>query len=649
MPFTVTKADGTNLITIQDGTVDNTTALTLPGPNFVGYGSILNENLVHLLENFAGNTSPAGISLQGQIYFDKANQILKVYTNQGYVPVSGVTNSGIQPAISKDGDIWFNTTTNQMSIWDNGQFKPVGPIYTKAQGISGVIPVSVDDALISGLSHNILKFQYGNLVIATLSTDTSFVPSGLGTGFPRVNPGITINNTIAGATINTDVTGNLTGNVVATTVRATTITGNVVASTITGLLTGNVVGNITGNSSGTHSGNVVAPNVQAATVSTVNAQITGGTVSGLASLSATNIQAANFNSANITVTGGTAGLASLSATAVQATNFNSGNVTVTGGSVTGLATLSATQSVLTNLNSTTTQITNFSSGNAQITGGNLNITNSVVVNEAATNFSTANAQITGGSATNLATLTATNGNIGVLSTANIQATGGTVSGVTGANNTFATTNLQTSTATTVNVATRNDSIASTAFVHSLLPTGAIIMYSGTTIPYGWRICDGNGGTPNLRDRFIVGAGSAYAVGTTGGNTSVTLSATQMPVHSHSINTINATTSGAGAHNHTATSTSTVLDGGHAHNYTTPLTLRAGSGNNQPGGLNADSGTGTTQTATTGIAVTTTTTLTPVDLHTHTVALSGSTANTGGTTAVDITPAYYALYYIQKVI
>jgi len=51
--------------------------------------------------------------------------------------------------------------------------------------------------------------------------------------------------------------------------------------------------------------------------------------------------------------------------------------------------------------------------------------------------------------------------------------------------------------------------------------GIITLWSGAIvdIPYGWRLCDGNNGTPDLRDKFIVGAGSAYAPGAAGGSSS----------------------------------------------------------------------------------------------------------------------------------
>lgn len=70
----------------------------------------------------------------------------------------------------------------------------------------------------------------------------------------------------------------------------------------------------------------------------------------------------------------------------------------------------------------------------------------------------------------------------------------------------------------------------------VLPSGIICMWSGatTTIPSGWYLCNGSNGTPDLRNRFIIGAGSTYAVDNTGGETTVTLTVNQIPSHSHSI-------------------------------------------------------------------------------------------------------------------
>ena len=71
--------------------------------------------------------------------------------------------------------------------------------------------------------------------------------------------------------------------------------------------------------------------------------------------------------------------------------------------------------------------------------------------------------------------------------------------------------------------TNNTQIATTAFVTTAtaaaVPTGVIVMWSGSiaSIPSGWYLCNGSNGTPDLRNRFVVGAGSTYAVDATGGS------------------------------------------------------------------------------------------------------------------------------------
>lgn len=91
---------------------------------------------------------------------------------------------------------------------------------------------------------------------------------------------------------------------------------------------------------------------------------------------------------------------------------------------------------------------------------------------------------------------------------------------------------------------------STVVDYDSSPIGAVIMFGGTVAPSGWHLCDGSAhgssalqavigsaNTPDLRDRFVVGAGSSYAVGNTGGAASVTLTAAQsgLPLHSHNVN------------------------------------------------------------------------------------------------------------------
>lgn len=69
-----------------------------------------------------------------------------------------------------------------------------------------------------------------------------------------------------------------------------------------------------------------------------------------------------------------------------------------------------------------------------------------------------------------------------------------------------------------------------------VPKGVITMWSGSiaNIPQGWALCNGQNGTPDLRDRFVVGAGNGYTVGASGG-AAVTLTISQMPSHTHADN------------------------------------------------------------------------------------------------------------------
>jgi microcystin-dependent protein len=73
-----------------------------------------------------------------------------------------------------------------------------------------------------------------------------------------------------------------------------------------------------------------------------------------------------------------------------------------------------------------------------------------------------------------------------------------------------------------------------------IPVGGIIMWSGSiaSIPTGWALCDGSNGTPNLRDRFVVGAGNVYSVAATGGSADAIVVS-----HSHTMQT-------GGSHDHT---------------------------------------------------------------------------------------------------
>jgi hypothetical protein len=114
-----------------------------------------------------------------------------------------------------------------------------------------------------------------------------------------------------------------------------------------------------------------------------------------------------------------------------------------------------------------------------------------------------------------------------------------------------------------------------------IPVGGIIMWSGSigTIPTGWALCNGSNGTPNLQDRFIVGAGSGYSVAGTGGSADATLVSHSHTgttdtggVHSHGYNAGGVVGSGwASSNKNGPAAQTTTTHNGHEHTFDTSTT------------------------------------------------------------------------------
>lgn len=114
-------------------------------------------------------------------------------------------------------------------------------------------------------------------------------------------------------------------------------------------------------------------------------------------------------------------------------------------------------------------------------------------------------------------------------------------------------------------------IANTSYVRgeltALIPSGIILLWSGSiaSIPSGWVLCNGANSTPDLRDRFVVGAGTSYAVGATGGANTVTLDATMIPSHTHTITATGSSGNASTDHTHALTASGTTS--GHSNDHT----------------------------------------------------------------------------------
>jgi hypothetical protein len=164
-------------------------------------------------------------------------------------------------------------------------------------------------------------------------------------------------------------------------------------------------------------------------------------------------------------------------------------------------------------------------------------------------------------------------------------------------------------APTAATGTNTTQLATTAFVNASitasglpLPAGVIVLWSGAAnaIPSGWLLCNGSNGTPDLRNRFVIGAGLTYPVAATGGNKDAVVVA-----HTHTVN-----------------------DPGHTHSLSnSQAQAEVGGGREAQAaiGYYGRNGFVTLSTVTTGISI-------------DTAGSSGTNANL---------PPYYALCYIMK--
>jgi|688.fasta_scaffold96828_2 hypothetical protein len=190
MAYTITTTAGAQLATVADGTVNNSaTSLTLIGKNYAGYGIFLNENYIKLLENFSNSTAPSG-ALTGQLWYDTANSVLKVYDGSGWKPISSSASGSTQPVNPIIGDLWWDIANAQLKVYTGSAWLTVGPAYTSTSGTSGAVVENIQDS--STVSHVAVKFYIQNSVIAILSKDSVYTPGTAISGFTTIKPGLNL-------------------------------------------------------------------------------------------------------------------------------------------------------------------------------------------------------------------------------------------------------------------------------------------------------------------------------------------------------------------------------------------------------------------------------------------------------------------------
>ena len=483
MSYIINKRDGTQLTTVLDGTTDTTaTSLTLVGQNYIGWGEIFQENLVHLMENFARSALPAN-ALVGQLWFDTTAKSLKVLVAEDlWRPLATSAAGTLPPANPNAGDFWYDTNTRQVKVWDSVKWQVVGPVFTNTQGPTGANAISIADSL--NTARPVVSLEARGATFAIFNPYPEFLTLNEVPGFGNTIPrGFSFRSNISsevlfhGTVENSMTLQGLLPNVFIRGDQDDFTTGNLNIVNNGGLWLG-------GNSEAKISYEPVTNNVVFAVArDETNFRLTGVFGGGEKTLLQSNVQ-----SGMLTVFDDP-----IDSMGISTKNYTDNNIS------------QAEQRQNTNL------VSNVNAINTTL--GTLTTEINRVNNYAYNSITQINSDLTLKAAIASPTFT------------------GTPAAPTAAAGTN-TTQL----ATTAFVKTAVDTAV--ALIPPGIPTGGIILWSGSVgaIPTGWALCNGQNGTPDLRSRFVVGAGSTYNVAATGGSAnSIVVSHTHSvtdPGHTH---------------------------------------------------------------------------------------------------------------------
>ena len=194
MPYIVNFTDSENKtpITVFDNTSSTDTSLTFPGRNVTGYGQIIAENFLGLLENFASSDQPVN-PIEGQLWYDSTNGVLQIWDNTAWKAASNIQKGPTEPSVetSKIGELWVDTTNQQLRIFTGTRWILVGPQESSIDGLRyGPAVEQVADS--DNVTRSILTFYIADVPVIVFSKD-SFTPKISITGYQTIRAGMNIN------------------------------------------------------------------------------------------------------------------------------------------------------------------------------------------------------------------------------------------------------------------------------------------------------------------------------------------------------------------------------------------------------------------------------------------------------------------------
>ncbi len=195
MAYTINLTDGTIFAVIADGTINTESSMTLIGKNYAGYGDFLDTNYIHLLEN-SSNSTPPSAPLTGQLWWDSAGSLLKVYNGVAFKTISSTTAQSTAPTGNVTGDLWYDTTNQQLNVWTGSAWLVVGPGTNTPGGTTGAVSATILDS--SSTPHYVIELYSAGTIVAIVSKDPTFTPQVALAGFATISPGITMSFGLGG-------------------------------------------------------------------------------------------------------------------------------------------------------------------------------------------------------------------------------------------------------------------------------------------------------------------------------------------------------------------------------------------------------------------------------------------------------------------
>ena len=186
MSYTITLTNGNVFATVQDGTLNTDSSMTLVGRNYVGYGQIQDDNFIRLLESGANDSAPT-TPLKGQLWYNTTANVLQIYNGTVFKSISGATTGPTAPSTSNiTGDLWYDTLNQQLNVWGGTAWILVGP--PRPTG-TGAATTAITDGV--GTKHSVIELTVDGNIVGIVSQD-AFTPAPAVAGFDNVYPGINL-------------------------------------------------------------------------------------------------------------------------------------------------------------------------------------------------------------------------------------------------------------------------------------------------------------------------------------------------------------------------------------------------------------------------------------------------------------------------